>query len=102
MSYTRVQSATGSVGAANATSVTVTVSSTTSGNLLVAFVDVNGTAGVTITPPTGWSQIGTTQGYASGNGSVAMFYLNPGSNSGGATSVVFSFSASINAAVAFE
>jgi len=100
MAFSLVQSKTGSVGAANATSVTVTVASTGSGNLLVAFVDVSGTAGVTITPPSGWSQVGTTQAYAVGNGSVAMFYL--ANSASGVTSVVFSFSVSCNAAVAFE
>jgi hypothetical protein len=88
------------VGAVNASSVAVTTSATGSGNLLVAFVDVNGTAGVTITAPSGWSQVGTTQGYAAGNGSVAMFYK--GNSTPGVTSFVFSFSSSVNAAVAFQ
>jgi hypothetical protein len=100
MAYTKIQSATGAVGSVNASSVTVTTSATGSGNLLVAFVDVNGTAGVTITAPSGWSQVGTTQGYAAGNGSVAMFYK--ANSTPGVTSFVFSFSSSVNAAVAFQ
>ncbi len=100
MSFSLVQSKTGSVGSANASSVTVTTSATGSGNLLVAFVSVVQTSGVTITAPTGWVQIGTTQGTTSGNGSFAMFYL-PNSTSG-VTSYIFSFSVSCNAAVSFE
>lgn len=100
MAFSLIQSKTGSVGGTNASSVTVTTTATGSGNLLVAFVDITATAGVTITAPTGWSQVGTTQGYAAGNGSVAMFY-KPNSTSG-VTSFVFSFSSSVNAAVAFE
>ena len=99
MAFTRVQSATGSVGASNANSVTVTTSATGAGNLLVAFVMVQG-ASVTITPPAGWTQIDTTQGVSGGTGSVAMFYRQ--NSASGVTSHVFSFSASCNAAIAFE
>src|SRR5579884_2983717 len=102
MSFTLVQSKTAATGTGSAGSLSVTVTSTTSGNLLVAFLDLNGVASDTITPPTGWSQVGTSQGYASGNGTVAMYYLNPSSNSGGATSFSFSFSTNANAALAFE
>src|SRR6266702_306606 len=99
MAFTRVQSATGSVGGSNANSVTVTTSATGSGNLLVAYVMVQG-ASVTITPPANWTQIDTTQGVSGGTGSVAMFYRQ--NSASGVTSHVFSFSASCNAAVAFE
>lgn len=99
MSFTLVQSATGSVGSANATSATVTTSATGSSHLLVAFVYVHG-ANLTITAPTGWSQVGTTQGVNGSTGTIAMFYLQ--NSTSGVTSFVFSFSASCNAAVAFE
>jgi len=99
MAFTRVQSATGSVGASNANSVTVATSATGSGNLLIAYVMVQG-ASVTITPPAGWTQIDTTQGVSCGTGSVAMFYRQ--NSASGVTSHVFSFSASCNAAIAFE
>src|SRR6266568_5508136 len=99
MAFTRVQSATGSVGSSNANSVTVTTSATGSGNLLIAFVTVQG-ASVTITAPANWTQIDTTQGVSGGTGSIAMFYRQ--NSASGVTSHVFSFSASCNAAVAFE
>ncbi len=99
MAFTRVQSATGSVGGSNANSVTVTTSATGLHNLLVAFVMVQG-ASVTITPPANWTQIDTTQGVSGGTASVAMFERQDSAS--GVTSHVFSFSASCNAAVAFE
>jgi len=94
-----LQSATGSVGGSNANSVTVTTAATGSGNLLVAFVMVQGSA-VTITPPANWTQVGATQGISGGTGSVAMFERQ--NSASGVTSHIFSFSASCNAAVAFE
>lgn len=99
MSIALVQSATGSVGGANASSVTVTTTATGSGNLLVAYVCCL-TNSITITPPASWVQVGTSQGFTTGAGTSALFYLE--NSSSGVTSHVFSFSASVNAAVAFE
>lgn len=100
MSFSLVQSTNGSVGGANASSVTVATAATGVDNLLVAFVFIQGTGGVTITPPAGWSQAGSSLGVNGGTGTVALFYLQ--NSSSGVTSHLFSFSASVNAAVSFE
>lgn len=100
MAFSLIQSKTGSTGAANASSCAITSSATGSGNLLVAFVTIAGTSGVTITPPSGWTQVGSSQGTSTGSATFAMFYLQ--NSSSGVTSHSFSFSSSVNAAVAFE
>lgn len=100
MTASLVQSKSGSTGSSNASSATVTSSSTTAGNLLVAFVWVQGTSNVTLTAPSGWSQVGSSQGSGAGNATCGLFYY--ANNPGSLTSHVFSFSSSVNAAVAFE
>jgi hypothetical protein len=100
MSYTLVQSQAANSGSSTVTSLAVTTNATGTGNLLVAVVTVQGSATATITPPSGWSQIGVTTGFQSGTAEAAAFYLL--NSTGGVTSFTFTCSASVEMAIAFE
>lgn len=63
---------------------TVTLTSTTAGNLLVAFLHTEDGGTSTFTMPANWTQVGSTVNAAGDNASAMYYYVN---NPGGITSV---------------